>query len=85
MTRPRTLDRAELDDAQAELWDGIVERRGGGVDLPDEHGALVGPFNAFVHHPGIGRRLSSLGGLLRFCTSIDRRSSEPAICTVGAH
>lgn len=85
MTRLRTLTRAELDDDQAELWDGIVDSRGGGVSLFDEQGCLVGPFNAFVHHPKIGRRLSSLGGLLRFRTSVDRRLSEVAICTVGSH
>jgi 4-carboxymuconolactone decarboxylase len=46
---------------------------------------MIGPFNAFVTAPKIGRRLSSLGALLRFRTSIDRRLSEVAICTVGAH
>ena len=35
--------------------------------------------------PEVGRRLSSLGALLRFRTSIERRLSEVAICTVGAH
>ena len=85
MTRLRTLTRADLDDEQAQLWDGIVDSRGGGVDLFDDAGSLVGPFNAFVHQPKIGRRLSSLGGLLRFRTSIDRRLSEVAICTVGSH
>lgn len=85
MTRLRTLTRAELSDEQAELWDGIVESRGGGVELFDPDGGLVGPFNAFVHHPKIGRRLSSLGAFLRFRTSVERRLSEVAICTVGSH
>jgi len=85
MTRLRNLTRAELSDEQAELWDGLVDSRGGGVSLFDEQGGLVGPFNAFVHQPEIGRRLSSLGGLLRFRISIDRRLSEVAICTVGSH
>ena len=85
MTRLRTLTRTELSDEQAALWEGIVDSRGGGVSLFDEQGSLVGPFNAFVHQPTIGRRLSSLGGLLRFRTSIDRRLSEVAICTVGAN
>ena len=47
-------------------------------------GALVGPFNAFVHAPEIGRRLSSLGAALRFGTSIERRLTEVAIITVGS-
>lgn len=84
MTRLSFLTRPELDDAQAAVWDGLVESRTG-LDLLDSNGALIGPFNAFVHAPEVGRRLSSLGGLLRFRTSIDRRLSEVAICTVGAH
>jgi 4-carboxymuconolactone decarboxylase len=47
-------------------------------------GALVGPFNAFVHAPDVGRRLSSLGAALRFGTSIERRLTEVAIITVGS-
>jgi len=86
MTRLRSLTRAELSDEQAELWDGIVESRGGGgLGLFNEEGGFVGPFNAFVHVPAIGKRLTSLGGLLRFRTSIERRLTEVAICTVGAH
>jgi 4-carboxymuconolactone decarboxylase len=85
MTRLTFLTRAELDEDQAGLWDALVESRGGGVDLFDPNGALVGPFNAWVHAPRVGRRLSSLGAHLRFRTSLDRRLSEIAICTVGAH
>jgi 4-carboxymuconolactone decarboxylase len=83
MTRLSFLTRPELDQEQVEVWDGLVESRA--TDLLDANGALIGPFNAFVHAPKIGRRLSSLGGLLRFRTSIERRLSEVAICTVGAH
>lgn len=85
MTRLTFLTRSELDEDQAGLWDALVESRGGGVDLFDPSGALVGPFNSWVHAPRIGRRLSSLGAHLRFRTSLDRRLSEIAICTVGAH
>jgi 4-carboxymuconolactone decarboxylase len=86
MTRLRSLTRSELSDEQAELWDGIVESRGGGgLGLFNEEVGFVGPFNAFVHVPAIGKRLTSLGGLLRFRTSIERRLTEVAICTVGAH
>lgn len=85
MTRLTFLTRGELDEDQAGLWDALVESRGGGVDLFDPDGALVGPFNSWIHAPRIGRRLSSLGAHLRFRTSLDRRLSEVAICTVGAH
>jgi 4-carboxymuconolactone decarboxylase len=73
------------DDAGADgqrVWDGVVGSRGG--EVVNEQGGLIGPFNAFVHAPDVGRRLSSLGATLRFGTSIDRRLSEIAIITVGA-
>jgi 4-carboxymuconolactone decarboxylase len=85
MTRLTPLTPADLDDDQREVWESLTVTRGsGGLDLVGPDGSLVGPFNAFVHAPKIGKRLSSLGGLLRFRTSIDRRLSEVAICTVGA-
>ena len=48
------------------VWDSVVGSRGG--ELVNEQGGLVGPFNAFVHAPDVGRRLSSLGRVLRFQT-----------------
>lgn len=84
MTRLRRLTRTDLSEPQTALWDSITDSRGAGVQLVED-GSLLGPFNAFVHVPEIGRRLSSLGALLRFRTSIERRLSEVAICTVGAH
>ncbi|HEY4461396.1 MAG TPA: hypothetical protein VGN41_01930 [Streptosporangiaceae bacterium] len=68
-------------DAQ-EVWDSIVGSRGG--QLVNDQGGLVGPFNAFVHAPGTGQHLTSLGAVLRFGTSIERRLTEVAIITVGA-
>jgi 4-carboxymuconolactone decarboxylase len=64
------------------VWDGVAGSRGG--ELVNADGGLIGPFNAFVHAPGVGRHLSALGGRLRFRTSIERRLSELAIITVGA-
>ena len=85
MTRLSMLDATDLSEEQRELWDGLTAARGGGVDLVDSDGHLVGPFNAWLHVPKIGRRLSSLGAHLRFRTSIQRRLSEVAISAVGAH
>jgi 4-carboxymuconolactone decarboxylase len=76
------LRRDELDHAGQEVWDSIVGSRE--AALVDEQGALTGPFNAFVHAPDVGRHLTSLGRVLRFETSIERRLSEVAIITVGA-
>jgi len=64
------------------VWDAIVGSRGAGLVNTD--GGLIGPFNAFVHAPGVGQRLSSLGQVLRFETSIERRLSEVVIITVAA-
>lgn len=85
MTRLSMVGPSGLSDEQQKLWDGLAATRGGGLELTDENGHLVGPFNAWLHVPDLGRRLSSLGAHLRFETSIERRLSEVAICTVGAH
>src|SRR5258708_29535882 len=55
-----------------------------GGQLVNSGGGLAGPFNAFVHAPDVGGHLTSLGAVLRFGTSIERRLSEVAIITVGA-
>ena len=72
----------ELDPAGRAVWDAVAGSRGD--DLVNAQGGLIGPFNAFVHAPGAGKRLSALGQVLRFETSIERRLSEVAIITVGA-
>ena len=85
MTRLSMVDSSGLTGEQQQLWEGLTASRGNGLDLTDENGHLFGPFNAWLHVPKLGRRLSSLGAHLRFETSIERRLSEVAICTVGAH
>jgi 4-carboxymuconolactone decarboxylase len=82
MSRLPFLRYDDLDADGQKVWDGIVGSRGS--QLVNSEGALTGPFNAFVHAPDVGRRLSSLGATLRFGTSIERRLSEVAIITVGA-
>jgi 4-carboxymuconolactone decarboxylase len=72
----------DLDPGRRAVWDAVVGSRGG--DLVNADGGLIGPFNAFVHAPGAGERLTALGHVLRFETSIERRLSEVAIITVGA-
>lgn len=82
MTRLPYLRYDDLDADGKKVWDGIVGSRG--ADLVNPEGGLIGPFNAFVTAPGVGRHLSALGGRLRFRTSLERRLSELAIITVGA-
>jgi 4-carboxymuconolactone decarboxylase len=82
---PSRLPNLRYDDLDPEgraVWDAIVGSRGAGLVNAD--GGLIGPFNAFVQAPGVGQRLSSLGQVLRFETSIERRLSELAIITVAA-
>jgi 4-carboxymuconolactone decarboxylase len=82
MTRIPYLRRDELGPDGQELWDSIVDSRGGTVVTAD--GGLSGPFNAFVTAPDAGQRMSALGATLRFGTSIERRLTEVAIITIGA-
>ena len=83
MSRLPYLRREDLDDAGQAVWDGLESSRGRTVVNQD--GGLVGPFNAWVHAPVVGRRLSGLGATLRFETSIERRLLELAIIVVAAH
>lgn len=83
MSRLRKLRRAELDDDQTALWERIAGTRGG-LALGDGGDELMGPFNAFVHAPGVAKHLTALGQHLRFGLSFDRRLIEVAVCTVGA-
>jgi 4-carboxymuconolactone decarboxylase len=76
------LRRDDLDPDAQQVWDTVVGSR---ADLlVNEQGGLTGPFNAFVHAPGVGQCLASLGQVLRFGTSLERRLTEVAIITVGA-
>ena len=85
MTRLTSLTRDQLDDTGKALWDALVDTRSRSMQMVDADGSLVGPFNAFVHAPELGKRLSSLGVHLRFGVSLERRLIELAICTVGAY
>ena len=69
MTRLSNVRRDELGPAGQDVWDKIVGTRS--EQLVGADGSLVGPFNAFVHAPDVGRRLASLGAVLRFGASID--------------
>ena len=82
MSRLPPLRRDDLDEPRRQLWDSIAGPRA--AMQPDAGGGLPGPFNAFLHAPGLGQHLTGLGLSLRYGTSIDRRLTEIAILTVGA-
>jgi 4-carboxymuconolactone decarboxylase len=81
MSRLPLPNRDALDPAAQEVWDSITATRGA---IVADEGHLIGPFNAWVHAPGVGGRLADLGAALRFESSIERRLLEVAIITVGA-
>lgn len=83
MTRLRKLHQDELGPAAKQVWTQIIASRGDSA--LDGSGGLAGPFNAFVHAPGVGGRVSELGAAVRFGTSIEGRLAELAIITVAAH
>ena len=82
MSRLRSLRYDDLGPEGKQVWDGVVGSRG--AELVTADGGLIGPFNAFLHAPAVGRRLSSLGAAVRFQTSLERRLSELAILAVSA-
>lgn len=81
--RLRPLTRDQLDPLQLQLWDTLTAMRAGSQQT-DQDGALVGPFNAFMHAPELGTRLSAIGTTFRDGTVVPRRLIELAICTVAA-
>jgi 4-carboxymuconolactone decarboxylase len=82
--RLRLLRHEDLDAEQLALWDELTAARSR-ADHIDETGALIGPFNAFVHAAELWRRLMPVGTFLRSDTSVERRLLELAICTVAVH
>lgn len=85
MSRAKPLQYEDATPEQQEVWDTLVASRGNPATLVGPDGGLVGPFNAMVSSPGIGKRVSALGAKVRFQNSVDNRLLELAICTVGAH
>lgn len=83
MSRLTPLTRDAADPEQQEVWDSIVDSRGGALRLVGPEGGLVGPFNAMVTSPGMGARMAELGGAVRFANRLDPKLKELAICTAG--
>lgn len=82
MSRLPRLRHDDLDPAGRQVWDEITGSRGDTVI--DDQGTLIGPFNAYVTAPEVGRQLSALGQAVRFGAVLPPRLSELAIITVAA-
>jgi 4-carboxymuconolactone decarboxylase len=77
-----------LDEAQQELYDNIVESRikvVGRSALFDECGGLRGPWNPEVTSPALGKHLDRLSTAVRTENSLEARLYEVAILVVGVH
>lgn len=84
--RLRRLGPADLDERQAALRERIAggPRAAGPFPLVHDDGSLNGPFGLMLHAPAVGSALSALGEAIRFGSSLDARTREIAILTVGA-
>ena len=69
------------EDAQA-TWASVVATRGERTIHAD--GYLTGPFNALLHAPVPGLRISELGAALRWNTSLDQRIFNPTFISVDS-
>jgi 4-carboxymuconolactone decarboxylase len=82
MSQLPLLKHDELDESGKATWDAVVSTRGERVISPE--GTFTGPFNALLHAPGVGLRVSDLGAELRFQSSLEPRLLELAVLTVAA-
>ncbi|MHB1433220.1 MAG: carboxymuconolactone decarboxylase family protein [Streptosporangiaceae bacterium] len=82
MSRLAYLRYDDLDPAGRQVWDEIIGSRG--ATVIDDQETLIGPFNAYVTAPEVGRHLSALGQAVRFGAVLPPRLSELAIITVAA-
>lgn len=90
MTRLADLTEDELDEDQRTVWDAVTATRGSptgrtAAGLLNDGGGLIGPFNAWLRSPEVGRRAADLGAALRFGSSLEARLLELVVITVGAH
>ncbi|MEM7095292.1 MAG: carboxymuconolactone decarboxylase family protein [Actinomycetota bacterium] len=87
MSRLPALTYDDTTDEQREVWDWVIETRGGrGLpDMTDATGSLRGPFHAMTARPHLGRHMLELGRAVRFESSLEPRLLEIAICAVGVH
>lgn len=84
--RLRRLVPADLDEPQTALRERIAggPRAAGPFPIVDDDGTLNGPFGLMLHAAAVGSALSALGEAIRFGSSLDGRTREIAILTVGA-
>jgi 4-carboxymuconolactone decarboxylase len=78
---------AQLDEAQAALYDAIVggdRAKDASASLTDDDGSLIGPFNALLYSPEVGDAVQRLGAAIRFRSGLSPRTREIATLAVAA-
>lgn len=80
MSRLKRRTYSELTEAQQSVFDAIAKGR---KDVEDGH--IGGPFDPWILNAEMGRRITGLGGMFRFRTSVDRRYIELAILLTGKY
>jgi 4-carboxymuconolactone decarboxylase len=80
--RIQPLGYDSIDADAKELWDDVADGRRG-VNVPKAPGSL-GPYNALLYSPKVGRHFAALGYSTRFDTSLPPRLRELATIVVGA-
>ncbi|MCX2746818.1 carboxymuconolactone decarboxylase family protein [Arthrobacter sp. MI7-26] len=85
--RHRSLTSDQLDAAQKELYDNILNGpRGAGKQLfplAAQDGSLNGPFGVMLHAPVLGNALQNLGAAIRYKSSLSDRVREISILRVA--
>ena len=80
---------SQLSEAQKPLYEdmksGIEEKFDSFTAIDEDTGALMGPWNPWLHSPRIGREIWELTKALSFETRLSAEVREVAILVVGAH
>jgi alkylhydroperoxidase family enzyme len=88
VNRLRRLDPAEMSEEQLEIYRRFTGGRrtapGAAFSLAHGAGGLVGPPNAWLLSPPVGRAMERLGGVIRFELGLSPRAQEIAILQVAA-
>ncbi|MDQ0801442.1 carboxymuconolactone decarboxylase family protein [Arthrobacter sp. SLBN-112] len=86
--RHRSLTKDQLDAAQRELYDSILNGPRGAVKqlfpLAAQDGSLNGPFGVMLHAPVLGHALQDLGTAIRYKSTLSGRVREVSILRVAA-
>jgi 4-carboxymuconolactone decarboxylase len=85
--RPDELDadqRAVYDELTKGSRQQVTTRAPMGVRMIDDDGRLLGPFNAFLHHPHLGMAVQEVSRRLRFEGVLTHRIREIVILVVAA-